>query len=62
MVLWEEIRLGLQRMSADLKMHFSPASGSLINMLTTASPRIEPWGTWLATGCQPDVTPFTATL
>ncbi|KAK4824371.1 hypothetical protein QYF61_014031 [Mycteria americana] len=42
--------------SANLLMvHSTPASRSLINILNRTGPRIEPRGTPLLTGCQPDI-------
>ena len=43
-------------------MHSTPASSLLTDILKRTGPRIEPWGTSLVIGCQPDIASFSTTF
>jgi len=45
-----------------LKTTSSPTSKSFTKTLKKTGPKVEPLGTPLVPGCQPDVTPFTKIL
>ena len=54
--------LNLVSLANLFNIYLVPVFGSFIKILKSTGPKIEPWGTLLVTGRQPDVTAFTVTL
>jgi len=60
---WQSQQLPTNLVSANLlRAPSSPTSKSFMKILKSTGPTVEPWGTPLVPGRQPDVTPFTISL